>query len=516
MWGHAVSQGLRPPPQLPRRVCAPPSPGPHSRAAAAAPGGDTGPSAGAGSAPARSTSRTYAARGRGLSAGWVLGRGPPPTAPSGISTGPSPRPCTTGTEPKGGLCPPPGPGPSLGTQQPPGAHLQHSLALVLAGAAGGREGGIWGPLQGKRAAAPTPFPGTAWDKSAGAPAPSPGGGGCPVPHVPPRSPVTHAWSWGCSGAGVRLGWQLSCSHRSHYSSPSCHLLTLLSGASRQLCSAPSPAFINAHSRQAGAAAGGGGDLQHGRAAPRLGRVPCCPAAGCTGSVLSLSLSLLPPKGQRLGGTPHSPLLLEAQRDVLVVAEVVGAGVVEGAVGEPHGVAPDCVWGEGGGSQPAPGTGALHAAGSWHRHALAPRPPEAPRPCAHPRRWAASPGRGRGTGRTPGSSSLHLWARGKRCSGLSPAPPDPGGSPTAPRPPPCCRGGRQHCQKPGALGQPQGPAAVPRFTQPRPCSRRPSDLLPLSLPTFWGAGPTPCAAQARLHPAVTAPGAPPPPPAAAAS
>lgn len=173
----APTQGLRPP--------APPSPGPHSRAAAAAPGGDTGPSAGAGSVPARSTSRTYAARGRGLSAGWVLGRGPQPTPPSGISTGPSPRPCTTGTEPEGGLCPPPGPGPSLGTQQPPGAHLQHSLALVLAGAAGGREGGIWGPLQGRGAAAPTPFPGTAWDKSAGAPAPSPGGGGCPVPHVPP-------------------------------------------------------------------------------------------------------------------------------------------------------------------------------------------------------------------------------------------------------------------------------------------------------------------------------------------
>lgn len=173
------------PQQLSPRVCAPPSPGPHSRAAAAAPGGDTGPSAGAGSVPARSTSRTYAARGRGLSAGWVLGRGPQPTPPSGISTGPSPRPCTTGTEPEGGLCMPPSLGPSLGTQQPPGAHLQHSLALVLAGAAGEREGGIWGPLQGRGAAAPTPFPGTAWDKSAGAPAPSPGGGGCPVPHVPP-------------------------------------------------------------------------------------------------------------------------------------------------------------------------------------------------------------------------------------------------------------------------------------------------------------------------------------------
>lgn len=185
-WGHAVSQGLRPPPAPTQglRPPAPPSPRPHSRAAAAAPGGDTGPSAGAGSAPARSTSRTYAARGRGLSVGWVLGRGPQPTAPSWISTGPSPRPCTTGTEPEGGLCLPRGLGPSLGTQQPLGAHLQNSLALVLAGAAGGREGGIWGPLQGRGAAAPTPVPGTAWDKSAGAPAPSPGGGGCPVPHVP--------------------------------------------------------------------------------------------------------------------------------------------------------------------------------------------------------------------------------------------------------------------------------------------------------------------------------------------
>lgn len=47
------------------------------------------------------------------------------------------------------------------------------------------------------------------------------------------------------------------------------------------------------------------------------------------------------------------------------------------------------------------------------HAL---PPEH----AHPRCWAASPGRGRGTGRTPGSSSLHLQARGEHCSGTSPS------------------------------------------------------------------------------------------------
>lgn len=49
-------------------------------------------------------------------------------------------------------------------------------------------------------------------------------------------------------------------------------------------------------------------------------------------------------------------------------------------------------------------------------------PQGPR--AHPRRWAASPGRGRGTGRTPGSSSLRLRTRGRCCSGtpLAPVPP----------------------------------------------------------------------------------------------
>lgn len=467
-----------------------------------------------------------------------LAGGPSPPPPLGSAPGRARAPAPQAPSPRRGLCPPRGLGPSLGTQQPPGqslqapgAHLQNSLALVLAGAAEGREGGMWGPLQGRKAAPLTPFPAQPGTSPQGLLRPALEVGAAPC-HTSPRSPVTHAWSWGCSGAGVRLGWQLSCSHRSHYSSQSCHLLTLLSGASRQLRSAPSPAFINARSRQAGAAAGGSGGASS-AAGPRS---PTARPGALLPSSTMHGLRAVPvpapsPRGSGSAGPQHSPLLLEAERDVLVVAEVVGTGVVEGAVGEPHGVAPNCVWGEGGGGQLAPGARAPHAASSWQRRALAPCPPGAPRPCAHPRRWAVSPGRGRGTGRTPGSSSLHLRARGKQCSGLSPAPPDRGGSLTAPHPSPCCRG----VSSTASAWRPAQPGATCPRPAPRTCSNAPPSrtapsLLLASLRPAPALPPrvlgrrahaarwlhAPGAAQARLHPAVTAPGAPLPPPAAAAS
>lgn len=216
--------------------------------------------------------------------GWVLGRGPQPTAPSWISTGPSPHPCTTGTEPEGGSACPAVWGHPWALSSPRALTCRTALLLSLLELRGEEKGESGGPCRGEGLQPPPLSPAQPGTSPQGLLRPAPEVGAAPC-HTSPCSPVTHAWSWGCSGAGVRLGWQLSCSHRSHYSSPSCHLLTLLSGASRQLRSAPSPAFINAHSRQAGAAAGGGicsGAAQpHGSAGSpaaqqRDARCPCCP------------------------------------------------------------------------------------------------------------------------------------------------------------------------------------------------------------------------------------------------
>lgn len=171
---------------------------------------------------------------------------------------------------------------------------------------------------------------------------------------------------------------------------------------------------------------------------------------------------------------HLPLLLQAERDVLVVAEIVGAGVVKSAVGEPHGVTPNCVWGDmAKGQESAPPLPCWHLPG-W----LSETPPHSsPASClrtAHPRCWAASPGQGRGTGRTPGSSSLHLRARGRHCSGtLSLSPPIP----------PACQGFPLH--KTG-----------PRFLIQRPHLGKAANyqtLIPHPPPPYppWGSPPTPC-------------------------
>lgn len=133
--------------------------------------------------------------------------------------------------------------------------------------------------------------------------------------------------------------------------------------------------------------------------------------------------------------------------MLVIAEIVGTGVVKGAVGEPHGVTPNCVWEEGktGVSSPLP----HHHRSSWLLETFSPgsdsalppagypQVPHVPPACcprhAHPHCWAASPGRGRGTGRTPGSSSLHLWVRSRSCSGTLPCLTSPPAHHSSPQP-----------------------------------------------------------------------------------
>lgn len=186
--GEAVRERPTTPP------CQPPRP-PHSRAAAAAPGGGTGPSAGAGSAPARSTSRTSAARAERV---------------RGVRVPPAPRDQRhhTGTPPAP-LCPP-----RLGPHAPSRARSEGR------GARSGQSPGARGPVnrQGSRrdprspAARPCSCP--CWScggkRRGSLPAPGAQGGGGhrpdpqPLPWAPPARPgaaplVTHTRSRGQRG-----------------------------------------------------------------------------------------------------------------------------------------------------------------------------------------------------------------------------------------------------------------------------------------------------------------------------
>lgn len=117
-------------------------PDPHSRAAGPAPAGGTGLSAGVGFVPSLSTSHISAVRGR---AGWgAVGASRDPT-----------HPC----QGQGESC-----GSGVGTAGIP-THLQHGLALVLAGAVARRERDMcpesqeWGPCPVSPVSPPHPTEG---------------------------------------------------------------------------------------------------------------------------------------------------------------------------------------------------------------------------------------------------------------------------------------------------------------------------------------------------------------------
>lgn len=234
---------------------------------------------------------------------------------------------------------------------------------------GKRRGSLPAPAQGGgglRAVPPRSFPGCSLVQRCGLPQ-----AGCPplAPLLPLPARHAHTQPGPARGRHAGRDWQLSCSHRSHYSPQSRRLLTLLLQPTGS-CAAPAPTAINAGSRRAtlwprggrrswGSSIGVAGNspagsarspFHHGHRGGGTGR---CNAQS-TGQLPVLPPAPLPttPRGSGSAGVPqpclrcqHSPLLLQAERDVLVVAEVVGAGVIEGAVGEPHGVAPNRVWGD---------------------------------------------------------------------------------------------------------------------------------------------------------------------------
>lgn len=259
--------------------------------------------------------------------------------------------------------PAPGQSPQL-----PDAHLQNSLALVLAGAAKEREGAAGGSCACPGAVTLLPSP---WARSGTQPrrlSSHPGGGGCPDPSTPSgRQQGRHV-------AGLAAELQPSIpaqlpalplidfavrSRQAAAQRPPLHLLTLTPPG---------------RGDGEGGREGGGRALQGGLRSPTAWERCGQPYGSCGAHVVPLLRSLLVPTARGSAAQPqHSPLLLQAQRDVLVVAEVVGAGVVEGAVGQPHGVTPHRVWEKG-------------AAVSPQLPALCPLPPpRAPtaRPHAHP-------------------------------------------------------------------------------------------------------------------------------------
>lgn len=340
---------------------------PDSRAAAAAPGGGTGPSAGAGSAPAQSISHTSAAR-----AEWVRGAGAPAPRDQCRCTArpqlPSAQPGSPRTKPSPGEGCGARSGQSLGAQAQSsgraaeGPPLTCSTALLLSLLELRREGaagrGLWA----------VPPVGTAPCRGTGCP-----GLGAPArPSAPPARPSRTRSRGRLSGRGTAR-WQLSCSHRSHRSPQRCRLLTLLS--ERRAAAQRPPGS----GERCGLGGRGWGSSRGAAGRPSSATSPSAGARGRSNAGAPQPLPVPQP-------CPRSPLLLQAQRDVLVVAEVVGAGVIEGAVGQPHGVTPNRVWGsEGRGQESAhgclAGTVALPDCHSETPHPARPgrRPPGSPRP-----------------------------------------------------------------------------------------------------------------------------------------